>query len=142
MRYKSCAYCGRMHPTGHECERKPKRREKRTDTNAVHIRNSSRWQRTREYIKQRDKDLCQLCLRGYPGTRRRVEYEHLSVHHIVALEEDIDKAFDHDNLITLCDVHHETAESGAISKADLKQIAIEQENGEPVPSLGESTPGL
>ena len=142
MRYKSCAYCGRMHPVGYECDKKPKRRDKRVDTDAVHIRNSSRWQRTREYIKQRDKNLCQLCLRGYPGTRRRVEYEHLSVHHIVSLEDDKTKAFDHNNLITLCDIHHEAAESNNIPQADLMKIVEELENGEPLPSLGEYTPGV
>lgn len=132
MRLISCAYCGRMHPVGHECEKKPKRREKRGDTEAVKIRNSYRWQRTREYIKKRDNNLCQLCLRGYPGTKRRVEYEHLSVHHIEPLESigcDKDKAFNHNYLITLCDTHHEAAESGQVSKTDLLKIVQEQESG-------------
>ena len=143
MRLISCAYCGRMHPAGVICDKKPKRKEKRADTTAVHIRNSSLWQRTREHIKQRDNNLCQLCLRGYPGTKRRVEYEHLSVHHIVALEDDETKAFDYNNLITLCEVHHEAAESGLVSKADLIKIVEELENGSAAnPSLSKDTPGL
>ena len=127
MRLRACAYCGRIHPADYICEKKPKRKEKKTDTEAVRIRNTSRWQYTRQHIRERDNNLCQLCLRNYQGTRRQIEYQDLSVHHIIALEEDKSKAFDCENLITLCDIHHEMAEQGLISKAELKDIAKEQE---------------
>ncbi len=127
MRLRACAYCGRIHPADFICEKKPKRKEKKTDTEAVRIRNTSRWQYTRQHIRERDNNLCQLCLRNYQGTRRQIEYQDLSVHHIIALEEDKSKAFDCENLITLCDIHHEMAEQGLISKAELKDIAKEQE---------------
>lgn len=127
MHLKACAYCGRIHPADYICEKRPKRREKRIDTQAVRIRNTSRWQNTRQHIRERDNNLCQLCLRNYPGTRRQVEYQDLSVHHITSLEEDKSKAFDCENLITLCDIHHEMAEQGQISKAELERIAKEQE---------------
>lgn len=127
MRLRACAYCGRIHPADYICEKKPKRKEKKTDTEAVRIRNTSRWQYTRQHIKERDNNLCQLCLRNYQGTRRQIEYQDLSVHHIIALEDDKSKAFDCENLITLCDIHHEMAEQGLISKAELKDIAKEQE---------------
>lgn len=127
MRLKACAYCGRIHPIDYVCEKRPKRKEKKTDTEAVQIRNTSRWQHTRQHIRERDNNLCQLCLRNYPGTRRRVEYNDLSVHHITSLEVDKTKAFDCKNLITLCDIHHEMAEQGLIAKSELEQIATEQE---------------
>jgi len=60
-----------------------------------------------------------------------VEYDGLSVHHIIPIEklaaDDIEKAFDLNNLITLCDRHHEAAEAGLISKDELIEIA--KENG-------------
>ena len=52
------------------------------------------------------------------------EYEDLSVHHIEPLEDDKERAFDEDNLITLCDVHHEAAEAGKVSRSFLHEIAI------------------
>ncbi len=131
MRLKACAYCGRIHPADYECPKKPKIKAKDNNTFAGKIRSSSRWQRVREEVKQRDKCMCQLCLRNDPGTKRRVEYEDLSVHHIIPIEEigedDIDKAFDLDYLITLCGGHHEAAEAGRIPREKL--ILIAKNNG-------------
>lgn len=127
MRLKACAYCGRVHAEDYDCGHKPVRRAKNPEAPAVKLRSTSRWQRKREEIKQRDHYLCQLCLRDYPGTLRRYEYEHLSVHHIVSIEEDETKAFDNDNLITLCDRHHEAAEAGIIPRPDLLRIAAEND---------------
>lgn len=126
MRYKSCSYCGRTHPVGYECPMKPKHRAKDMNTAASKTRSSSRWQRTRDLVKQRDSYLCQLCIRDYPGTIRHLEHDHLSVHHIIPLEADESKAFDFDNLITLCNVHHEMAEGGGISVKELLEIAKNQ----------------
>lgn len=128
MHLRACAYCGRIHPADYDCGKKPKKKEKKSDTKAVMIRNSSRWQKTRRHVRERDNNLCQLCLRNYPGTRRQVEYQDLSVHHIIALEVDKTKAFDYENLLTLCDIHHEMAEQGLISRSELEAIAKEQEN--------------
>ena len=69
--------------------------------------------------------MCQLCLRNYTGTLRPYETDDLSVHHITKIEEDASKAFDEDNLITLCRVHHEMAEEGKVSQTELIDIAIE-----------------
>lgn len=128
MRLKSCAYCGRIHPSDYDCPKKPKTRAKDNNTEQGKIRSSYRWQRVREQVKERDKYICQCCLRNYPGTLRRVEYDNISVHHIISLEKDIEKAFDLDNLITLCDRHHEAAEAGDIPIDEL--ISIAKENGE------------
>ncbi|MBP3280690.1 MAG: HNH endonuclease [Butyrivibrio sp.] len=131
MRLKSCAYCGRIHPADYICPKKPKLRAKDNTTEAARIRSSYRWQRVREQIKERDKYICQCCARNYPGTMRQVEYDNLSVHHIISLETDTEKAFDEDNLILLCDRHHEAAEAGLISKDEL--ISIAKENGKSGP---------
>ena len=127
MRMKSCAYCGRIHPADYICPKKPKMKPKDNSSEQSRVRNSYRWQRLREQVKERDKYMCQCCLRNYPGTLRQIEYENLSVHHIISLDTDIEKAFELDNLITLCDRHHELAEAGKISVKEL--ISIAKENG-------------
>ena len=131
MRLKSCAYCGRIHPADYICPKKPKMKAKDNNTLAGKLRSSYRWQKLRDEVKARDKYICQCCLRNYPGTIRQVEYDDLSVHHIIPIEElaadDIEKAFDLNYLITLCDRHHEAAEAGLISKEELIKIA--KENG-------------
>lgn len=69
---------------------------------------------------------------------RQVEYDGLSVHHIIPLEilldDDYEKAFDLNNLITLCERHHEAAEAGKISREELIKIA--KENGKSGPIGG------
>lgn len=131
---KSCRYCGRVHDSRVICSEKQKAMRKYPkETQAAHIRSLSRWQKIREYVKRRDNGVCQLCLRNYTADntgsgRRPYEDKDLSVHHIIKLEDDIDKAFDEDNLITLCRTHHEMADAGQISQSILQRIA--KENGE------------
>ncbi len=60
-------------------------------------------------------------------TSKTLTYNALSVHHIVPLSEDPSRALDPTNLITLCPLHHELAEDGTISRAELSQIAQEQQ---------------
>ena len=127
---KSCSYCGRVHDSGYICPKKAAMTQRYPkDTRASNIRNSSRWQKTRDHVRQRDHNVCQLCLRNYPGTIRLYETEGLSVHHIIRLEDDESKAFDEDNLITLCRIHHEMAEEGKIRGAELLRIAKENSKG-------------
>ena len=113
-------------------------RAKDNNTAAGKLRSSYRWQKVRDEVKQRDKYICQCCLRNYPGTLRQIEYDRLSVHHIVSLEkildDDYEKAFDLNNLITLCEIHHEAAEAGKIPIEEL--IAIAKENGKSGPIGG------
>ena len=126
---KSCSYCGRIHDSRQECPaRKKAMAVYEKNTLAAKTRNKSRWQKTRAYIRNRDHQVCQLCLRNYPGTLRPYETGGLGVHHIVKLEEDASKAYDEDNLITLCRVHHEMADRGEVSQAELIRIAIECSN--------------
>ncbi len=127
---KACSYCGRIHDSSYVCPQKAQRQLKYPkDTRAAELRNSSRWQKTRDWIRRRDYNVCQLCLRNYEGTVRLYETEGLSVHHIVSLEEDESKAFDEDNLITLCRLHHEMAEEGRVPREDLIKIAKENSQG-------------
>jgi predicted restriction endonuclease len=52
----------------------------------------------------------------------------LEVHHAVPLETDYDKRLDDDNLITLCERHHEMAERGDIPLDVIRRIISEQMN--------------
>lgn len=123
---KSCSYCGRVHDSRLSCPaKKAAKGAYEKNTLASKTRSLSRWQKTRAYIRRRDHDVCQLCVRNYAGTLRPYETEDLSVHHITKIEDDASKAFDEYNLITLCRKHHEMADEGMISRAELIEIAIE-----------------
>ena len=124
---KSCVYCGRIHDSKFDCGRKPKRFKKRNIKDA--FRSTAVWQRKTVEIKERDGYLCQICLRDLYGTKIRVNNLRLSVHHAIPLQEDYEKRLDNDNLLTVCDMHHEMAESGEIPYEEIKKIIDEQEQG-------------
>lgn len=124
---KSCVYCGRIHDSKYDCGMKPKKFKKRNIKDA--FRSTAMWQRKTVEIKERDGYLCQICLRDLYGTKRRINHEKLSVHHAIPLQEDYEKRLDNDNLLTVCDMHHEMAERGMIPYEEIKEIINEQERG-------------
>lgn len=78
-----------------------------------HIK-SFKWQKLRREIVLRDK-CCVLCLkRGY------VEHRRLQVHHIVKRTDNINLAYDPDNLVTVCPTCHEELE--AMSSKQQKEL--------------------
>ncbi|MDE6500786.1 MAG: HNH endonuclease [Ruminococcus sp.] len=111
---KSCTYCGGVHDVGYVCTKKPhfKHNPKR-NSREDKFRSSYDWQQKRKSILKRDFYLCRICL-----AESHLTYENLSVHHIVSLKNNFDLRLDDNNLITLCNVHHEQAEKGKIS-ADI-----------------------
>ena len=119
---KSCKYCGRIHDSKFDCGRRPPKKKRQTD--ADRFRWTSAWQQKREEIKARDHYLCQICRREFPP---RFTYGGLQVHHAVPLEEDYERRLDNDNLLTLCERHHELAESGEIPREEIQRIIREQE---------------
>lgn len=116
---KSCKYCGRVHDNKYDCGKKPKRKKKINNINK--FRWSRKWREKSEDIKRRDNYLCSVC-----KEENRYNYSNLEVHHIVPLKEDFDKRLDDDNLITLCEEHHEKAERGEISRKYLQAIVKEK----------------
>lgn len=122
---KSCKYCMRIHDSKFDCGKKPQR--KKQGNNKDKFRWTSAWQKKREEIKARDKFLCQACIRNLNGTINRYTYDSLSVHHAVSLEDDFEKRLDDDNLITLCEQHHEMAEREEIPLDVILNIIKEQE---------------
>lgn len=112
---KSCKYCMRIHDSKFDCGRKPVRKKPINDINK--FRWSRKWREKRNDIVERDLHLCQVCKQDNQFT-----YNDLEVHHITSLEQDFDKRLDDDNLITLCEGHHEEAERGEITKEYLYKL--------------------
>lgn len=136
---KSCHYCGRIHDSKHICLQKKeaqKLRQKKKDTPETKFRYTKQWKDKRESIRVRDRQVCQLCVRGLHNPERIFETEDLSVHHIVPVAEDWDRRLDDYNLITLCPRHHEMAEKGEVKREELSRIAEEQEERDGCPACG------
>lgn len=125
---KSCRWCGRIHDTAYQCPEKPAEKKARKEpTQADKFRNTKAWQRKREEIKQRDKYMCQICVRKlYNTIGRACNFEDIQVHHIVPLQTDFKYRLDNRYLISLCPYHHKMAENGEIPQEALRQIADEQ----------------
>lgn len=122
---KSCRYCGRIHDSKFNCGKKPKHRKMLKETEASAFRRSDAWKKKSLSIRERDHYLCQVCLRSVYMSKRALTYDGLAVHHIVPIEEDRSLALEDSNLITLCNFHHELAESGYIPRGELQEFAAE-----------------
>ena len=129
---KSCGSCGRIHDSKYICPQKQKSindRQSRYKSGREidKFRNTKAWKDKREEIKDRDNQLCQICIRKLYGALNQYTYNNLSVHHCIPMNEDYDKRLDNDNLLTVCDYHHEMCESGKIPMEVVKNIIDEQE---------------
>lgn len=122
--FKSCRYCGRIHPGGYVCPKKL-RPAKHRNSKVANFRKTYTWQKKREDIVRRDFYLCRVCNEGsydtfgVPGLDAQ-----LQVHHIEPLEERFDLRLDDDNLVTCCSGHHQMAEDGDIPRAYLHTLAV------------------
>lgn len=124
---KSCPYCGRIHERNYICPKKPEPQKRiKYSTEQNKFRSKSVWQKKRNSIKKRDGYLCQVCVRGLYDPEKIYQSENLEVHHIVPLKNDYNLRLDDENLITLCEKHHEMAEAGLIPASLLQSIAKEQ----------------
>ena len=116
----------RIHESKYDCGRKPV--HKKQGNNKDKFRWTQAWQHKRDEIKQRDNYLCQVCIRKLYDTHDQYTYDGLEVHNAITLEEDFDMRLDNDNLLTMCGMHHEMAESGKILQSEVLGIIMEQEN--------------
>ena len=123
---RSCQYCGRVHPVGYACPKRPKRR-KQGAREAERFRNTYAWRKKREAIRARDHYLC-----VYSLAHGQIVYEDLEVHHIIPLEERPDLGLEDSNLITLSSAVHEKAESGEIDRAELLELVKHPPRGSEV----------
>lgn len=131
---RSCSLCGKIHDSKYMCKQKElsikERQKKFKYTTNDKFRSTQAWQHKREEIKDRDLQLCQICIRNLymNDNLKQYTYDNLSVHHAVPLEEDYSRRLDNDILITTCDHHHEMMESGEIPRDIVLDIIEEQEN--------------
>lgn len=111
---KSCQYCGKIHDEKNICKQKEnsiyihKNRHYEHTERYKAYHNNSYWTKLSKHIRERDLYICQIC--GKPANE---------VHHITKIEQDIDKAYEETNLITLCHKCHILAERGFIDKVEL-----------------------
>lgn len=117
---KSCKYCMRIHDSKFDCGKKPVRKKQYNTKNS--FRSTHAWTKKSNEIRDRDNNLCQICIRKLYKTINQYTYDNLEVHHAIALEDDFDKRLDDDILITLCKMHHELAESGEIPLIEVLSI--------------------
>lgn len=116
---KSCSRCGKIHDYNHTCY---KNRQVRGKSEADKFRKTYRWNKKSKDIRERDKNLCRVCIADIYNTQTIYNFDKLEVHHIVPLEEDITKCLEDDNLITLCCYHHKLADKKIISRNILSQL--------------------
>lgn len=123
--FKVCSQCGGIHDFNADpCQAGRIKK----DTEAVRFRNTSRWQRKRKEIRERDKYLCQVCLIDAYETQRMYTYDNIEVNHIIPIKEDANKALDNDNLISLCSPHHKMAGKGQIPRSVLVALTNQDRN--------------
>ncbi|MDO5346545.1 MAG: HNH endonuclease [Lachnospiraceae bacterium] len=96
-------------------------------TKADYFRRTQAWTDKAIEIKQRDNYLCQICIRRLYNTLQQYNYDRLSVHHAIPINTDWERKLDNDNLITICQMHHEMAERGDIPYEVIKNIIDQQE---------------
>jgi len=125
---KICITCGKMHRFNELCPVRAERDRRRRaeydrsgyerSSEADRFRNTKKWQRKRNEIKNRDLNLCRWCFL----INHKITTDDLSVHHIIPLEKDLSLRLADGNLISLCRKCHEKAEKGLISADELRKI--------------------
>ncbi len=118
---KTCSICGRIHDFDKVCYNSKYKRS----TKQNKFRSSYIWQEKRDEIRERDMNLCQVCIRDKYNTDYMYNFKSLEVHHIIPIEEDYSRRLDSYNLITLCNMHHRMAEEGIITREELQKIVSE-----------------
>lgn len=117
---KSCSYCGKIHEKNYICPHKPIRQKRVSKFDK--FRGSIEWKNKRDEIRKRDLNLCVLCRLGLHTVDGKISYvSEVDVHHITPLIEDYSLRLENDNLICLCNYHHELAEKGVISREILRE---------------------
>ena len=124
--YKTCKMCGVV-DIDHVCPHK-RSRKKSGDRDSDRFRKTKQWTNKSLEIRQRDKFLCQVCLRNLYNTLDCLNFKTVEVHHITSINEDYNRRLDNDNLISLCSYHHKMADKGQIPREELYKIVGEIHN--------------
>lgn len=101
---KSCEQCKELHSKDNRVRHSLYNRYKR-DEDIQKIYNNKQWAVVKQRAEFRDNSLCMLCL-----SNKTIKSSQ-AVHHIIELKENILKAFDLNNLISLCESCHQSVHS-------------------------------
>ena len=121
---KSCSKCGRVHEHNYNCKAIITKNSKYGSLSNK-FRNTQAWKKKRKIVFDRDKGLCQLCIRNLYDTYGRIYDNSIEVHHIEPIVEAYELRLDEDNLISLCTYHHKMADRGEIPRDILRSIVNE-----------------
>ncbi len=88
----------------------------------INFRNTQARKKRCKVLFDRDKGLCQLCIRNLYGTYGRIYDNSIEVHHIEPIVETYELRLDEGNLISLCTYHHKMEYCGRIPRQVLKDI--------------------
>lgn len=113
--FKSCSKCGKIHSFNAKC--KVGCESTRDNSQEAKIRNKRSYTKASKYVKENSNYLCAVCLKN--GV---LNSDNIETHHIEKIKEKPELAYDIDNLICLCKMHHQMAEIGMISKEVLHYI--------------------
>lgn len=97
-----CEYCGKSvgyNRTSRKVEHDKEYDKQRPERHKLY--HTKAWQVVASATRARDFNICQLC-----RAEGRLHTNAELVHHIIPTEDDITKAFDVDNCISLCSMHH------------------------------------
>jgi predicted HNH restriction endonuclease len=119
---KSCSKCGGVHEHNYNCKAIT-----RVNSGSLSnkFRNTQAWKKKRKIVFDRDKGLCQLCIRNLYDTYGRIYDNSIEVHHIEPIVEAYELRLDEGNLISLCVYHHKMADRGEIPREVLKDLIKE-----------------
>ena len=116
---RTCSRCGGLHPLGEKCYKNSKNYYQH-DAEIRKFRNNAEWKKKSAEIRERDKFLCQICLK-----KNIFNYKNLSVHHIQPIAENQALKLENSNLITVCERCHQDCECGKIPRAEQQAIVDE-----------------
>ena len=119
--WKSCSKCGKIHSQEYKCN------VGRTFTGGEErkLRSQYSWTLKSQEIRERANHLCEVCRANGVYT-----YDNIEVHHIVKVRDDKSRLLDNENLICLCQEHHEQADNNQINKEYLFELAKKRERGD------------
>ena len=112
-----------MHRAGEQCHIS----RIKTGTDESKLRSKHKWTLKSIEVREKAHYLCEVC-----RDEGVLTYKDTQVHHIEALKDNPSLLLENDNLVCLCEYHHELAERGEIDKDYLRQLAQRRE--------GENTP--
>lgn len=119
---KACSRCGKIHPSSYKCNKGVDWNRGKNDIDK--LRNTHKWHKKAEQIKEDAHYLCEYCLANGMITAGQLE-----THHIIKLQERPDLLLEDDNLICLCVACHKKADEGTIDAAELSRIARKRGQG-------------